>query len=421
MMFWLIAALMAAGALAFALPPLLRRRGGPDPAARDATNIALHRDQLRELETDLAAGTLGREQYDEARRDIEQRLLDDVRTGDGARAAPAAGRRSAMAVAVAMPVAAILLYLAVGNPGALAPGTAASDGHGITREQIEGMVERLAARLKENPGDAEGWAMLGRSNAAIDRYAEAAVAYANAVKRSEPDAQLLADYADALAMAQGRNLRGEPERLIAQALKVDPHNVKALMLAGTVAFEKKDFKGAIAYWERILKLIPPDSPIADSVQDSIADARKFAGMAKAPPSAKPGAAAGTAKASPTAKPGAAAVAASVSGTVRLSPGVAAKASPDDTVFIFARPAEGPRMPLAVMRKRVRDLPTAFTLDDSMAMTPAAKLSNHAQVVVGARVSKSGSPAAQPGDFEGLSALVSPGATGIAVVISSEVR
>jgi len=311
-----------------------------------------------------------------------------------------------MAVALALPVAALLLYLAVGNPAALAPGAAAGDGHGIARDQIEGMVERLAARMKEKPEDAEGWAMLGRSYAVLDRYAEAAVAYANAVKRSEPDAQLLADYADALAMAQGRNLRGEPERLIAQALKVDPRNVKALLLAGTVAFQDKKFKDAIAYWERILKVVPPDSDIADSARDSIADARALAGMPKAPPPAKPDAAA---------------VAATVSGTVRLSPGIAAKASPDDTVFIFARPAEGPRMPLAVMRKRVRDLPTAFTLDDSMAMTPAARLSNHAQVVVGARVSRSGSPAAQPGDFEGMSTQVRPGATGIAVVISSEVR
>ena len=194
------------------------------------------------------------------------------------------------------------------------------------------MVERLAARMKENPDDAEGWAMLGRSYAVLDRYAEAAAAYANAVKRSEPDAQLLADYADALAMAQGRNLKGEPERLIAQALKVDPQNVKALVLAGTVAFEKKDFKGAIAYWERILKVVPPDSDIAESVRDSIADARKFAG---------------TAKAAPSTKPGAAPAAASVSGTVRLSPGVAAKAAPDDTVFIFAR--AGGRAPHAARR------------------------------------------------------------------------
>jgi len=404
--FWSIAALLAAVALAFVLPALLGRRRATGAATPDAANVAIHRDQLKELDADLAAGTLSPEQRDEARREIEQRLLDDLRTGDGTRAIPAGGRRTGMAVALALPVAALLLYLAVGNPAALAPGAAAGDGHGIARNQIEGMVERLAARMKEKPEDAEGWAMLGRSYAVLDRYAEAAVAYANAVKRSEPDAQLLADYADALAMAQGRNLRGEPERLIAQALKVDPRNVKALLLAGTVAFQDKKFKDAIAYWERILTVVPPDSDVADSTRDSIADARALAGMPKAPPPAKPGVAA---------------VAATVSGTVRLSPGIAAKASPDDTVFIFARPAEGPRMPLAVMRKRVRDLPTAFTLDDSMAMTPTAKLSNHAQVVVGARVSRSGNPAVQPGDFEGLSTQVRPGATGIAVVISSEVR
>jgi len=404
--FWSIAALLAAVALAFVLPALLGRRRATGAATADAANVAIHRDQLKELDADLAAGTLSPEQRDEARREIEQRLLDDLRTGDGTRAIPAGGRRTGMAVALALPVAALLLYLAVGNPAALAPGAAAGDGHGIARDQIESMVERLATRMKEKPEDAEGWAMLGRSYAVLDRYAEAAVAYANAVKRSEPDAQLLADYADALAMAQGRNLRGEPERLIAQALQVDPRNVKALLLAGTVAFQDKKFKDAIAYWERILAVVPPDSDIADSARDSIADARALAGMPKAPPPAKPGAAA---------------VAATVSGTVRLSPGIAAKASPDDTVFIFARPAEGPRMPLAVMRKRVRDLPTAFTLDDSMAMTPTAKLSNHAQVVVGARVSRSGNPAVQPGDLEGLSTQVRPGATGIAVVISSEVR
>jgi len=404
--FWSIAALLAAVALAFVLPALLGRRRASGAATADAANVAIHRDQLKELDADLAAGTLSPEQRDEARREIEQRLLDDLRAGDGTRASPASGRRTGMAVAAALPVAALLLYLAVGNPAALAPGTASRDGHSITREQIEGMVERLAERMKENPDDVKGWTMLGRSYAVLDRHAEAAAAYVNAVKRSEPDAQLLADYADALAMAQGRNLRGEPERLIAQALQVDPRNVKALLLAGTVAFQDKKFKDAIAYWERILTVVPPESEIADSARDSIADARALAGMPKAPPPAKPGVAA---------------VAATVSGTVRLSPGIAAKASPDDTVFIFARPAEGPRMPLAVMRKRVRDLPTAFTLDDSMAMTPTAKLSNHAQVVVGARVSRSGNPAVQPGDFEGLSTQVRPGATGIAVVISSEVR
>ena len=401
--FWSIAALLAAVALAFVLPALLGRRCATRAATPDAANVALHRDQLRELDADLAAGTLSPEQRDEARREIEQRLLDDVRSGNDTRAIPAGGRRTAWVVAAAVPVAALLLYFAVGNPAALAPGAAAGDGHGVTRQQIEGMVERLAARMQENPEDAEGWAMLGRSYAVLDRHVEAAAAYANAVQRAQPDAQLLADYADVLAMARGRNLKGEPERLIAQALKLDPRNVKALLLAGTVAFQDQKFKDAIAYWERILKVVPPDSAVADSVRDSIADARKLAGGAKPEPARQ-----------------AVPAPAAVSGTVSLAPALASKAAPDDTVFIFARPAEGPRMPLAVLRKRVRDLPTAFTLDEAMAMTPAASLSNHSRVVVGARVSKSGSPTPQPGDLEGLSAPVAVGKTGIAVTISREI-
>jgi len=403
--FWIIAVLLAAVALAFVLPPLFGRRRAAVASTTEAVNVAIYRDQLRELDTDLAAGTLTPGQHAESRREIERRLLDDVHTGDGIRAVPAGARKTAMALAGAVPVAAILLYFAVGNPDALAPGAATRDGHAITREQIEGMVERLAARMKESPDDVKGWVMLGRSYSVLDRYPEAVEAYANAVKRSPPDAQLLADYADVLAMSQGRRLQGEPARLILLALKVDPDNVKALALAGTVAFEKKDFTGATAYWERILTIVPPDSDMADSIRDSLADARSMTGTAKAPAKKSGPVTANTA----------------VSGLVRLTPALAAKAAPDDTVFIFARAAQGPRMPLAVMRKRVRDLPTAFTLDDSMAMTPAMKLSGQQQVVVGARVSKSGTPTPQPGDLEGLSAPVKPGAAGIAVVIDSEIR
>ncbi len=405
--FWVIAVLLAAGALVFVLPPLLwRRRTAPGPA-NDATNVAVYRDQLRELEADLAAGTLARDQYDEARRELEARLLDDVRvSGTGARAAKP-GRMAAVAAGIAIPLVAILLYLAVGTPNALLPQPAGGEGHGITRQQIEGMVDRLSARLKENPDDATGWAMLGRTYAVIDRFPEAVSAYANAVKRSPPDAQLLADYADALAMTQGRRLQGEPERIIAQALTVDPKNVKALALAGTVAFEKKDFKGAIAQWRKILEVVPPDSDMADSIRDSIADAEKLSG--------------GTAKAQPVPRPAAASAPGAISGMVRLAPALAPKVAPTDTVFVFARPADGPRMPLAVIRKQVRDLPTAFTLDDTMAMAAGMKLSDHPRVIVGARISKSGSPTPQPGDFEGLSAPVKVGDTGISVVIGTEVR
>jgi cytochrome c-type biogenesis protein CcmH len=402
--FWIIAVLLAAGALALVLPPLLGRRRAAPGAAGDATNVAIYRDQIRELEADLAAGTIGRDQYEEARRELEARLLDDVRDSGTGSGVAKPGHAAAILAGVAIPIASILLYLAVGNPGALAP---RSDSHGITRSQIEGMVERLAARMKENPDDATGWAMLGRSYSVLDRFPEAAAAYANAVKRSPPDAQLLADYADALAMAQGRSLQGEPERLIAQALKIDPRNVKALALAGTAAFDRRDFKGAIAHWQKILEIVPPDSDMAESIRDSIADAQQLAG--------------GPVKAPPAPARAAAAAPGTVSGTVQLAPALTARVAPGDTVFIFARAVEGPRAPLAVTRREARELPATFTLDDRMAMAPGMNLSAHDRVVVGARISKSGTPAPQPGDFEGLSAPVKVGATGVVVEIGSEIR
>ena len=401
--FWISAAVLAGLALAFVLPSLLRATRGSGATSREA-NVALYRDQMKELDADLAAGTISPQHHREARLEIERRVLEDAAEA-AAPAGASSGRATAFALALALPVLAIAVYLAVGNPRALSP-QAADASHGITRMQIEGMVASLAERLKQNPDDVEGWAMLGRSYSVLDRYPEAAAAYANAVKRSPKSAQLLADYANALAMAQGQKLAGEPERLIAQALALEPDNVKALMLAGSAAFEKHDFNGAIKHWERILKVAPPDPDLIDMVKDGIEDARKLAGLAAkpAPARAAPGPGAG-----------------SLAVTVRLSPALAAKASPTDSVFIFARPAEGPRMPLAVARRQVRDLPATVTLDDSMAMTPAAKLSGHEQVVVGARVSKSGSATPQPGDLEGLAGPVRTGSRDVSVVIETEVR
>jgi cytochrome c-type biogenesis protein CcmH len=403
--FWIVAIVLVAAALGFVLPALLGRGRARSSAAEDAANITVYRDQLKELEADVAAGTLSRSHYDEARREIDRRVLDDVGTaGPVTPAVAAPGGALAISTAIAVPLVAALVYFAVGNPNALKPEAAVQDSHGITVQQIEGMVERLSARMQENPEDAEGWVMLGRSYAVLDRYPEAVAAYENAIKRSPPNAQLLADYADVLAMSQGRTLVGKPERIIAQALKADPKNVKALALAGSAEFEKRNFAAAIAHWQKILEGIPPDSEMAESVRDSIADAEKLAGGKTAAPTAK-------AAPAPT----------GVSGTVRLAGELAAQAAPGDTVFIFARAAQGPRMPLAVVRKQVRDLPADFALDDSMAMTPAAKLSNHEQVVVGARVSKSGNPAPQPGDLEGLSAPARVGGAGITVIIDTVVR
>jgi cytochrome c-type biogenesis protein CcmH len=363
---------------------------------------------VRELDADLRAGTLAADQYEKARREIEARLLADVGGGEAPAETPRGTRAAALALGLAVPICALAVYVAVGNPRALLPQTAeGANQRGLSPQQFEALVSRLAARLKDNPEDAEGWMMLGRSYAVLGRFGEASEAYAKAAARSPRDAQLLADYADALAMAQGRTLQGEPEKILLRALTIDPDNVKALLLAGTAAFNRNDPRAAIRHWERAVGLLPAQSDMVQRVQASIAEARSLAGS----PGGK----------TRVAKPAQAQGGSRVSGVVRLAPELAGKVAPGDTVFIFARAAEGPRMPLAVLRKQGRDLPAEFALDDSMTMSPTAKLSDHERVVIGARVSKSANATPSAGDLQGLSAPVKPGAKGVTVTIDTEMR
>ena len=276
--FWLVASLLVAAALALLLPPLLRHRAAPAGVSRKAINVAVYRDQLRELEQDFAGGAVSRDDYEEARRELERRLLDDVSATRAGERAGSAGRNAAVIVGAAIPLVAFALYFSVGNFGVLLPGRADSAeqaAHSISEAQIRELAGRLAARMEKEPDNIEGWVMLGRSYTALGEFENAARAYGNAVARSGSDAALLADYADALAMAQGRSLEGEPEKLIHRALAIDPQNVKALALAGTVAFERKDYAGATQYWERILKIAPEDSEFAKSVRASIAEAQEL--------------------------------------------------------------------------------------------------------------------------------------------------
>ena len=400
---WLLGAALAAAVLAWLLRPLLFGRHSAVPSRSDA-NVSIYRDQMRELEADLAAGTLAREDYDRARAELEARLLQDVAQPDPhSPPGPAArgARRAAWALGAAVPVIGLAVYLAVGSPGAidLPPEPPQGQQH-ASAAQVAAMVERLAARLRENPDDADGWRLLGRSYSVLGRFDDAADAYAKAAARAPRDAALLADFADVLAMARGRSLQGEPEQLALRALELEPSNLKALALAGTAAFERKDYAGAAARWERMLPHVAPDSDDARAIQRNVAEARSFLNEKKPPAAPKT---------------------AALRGTVTLSPKVKDKASPEDAVFVFARAAEGPPMPLAVARVRVRDLPYRFSLDDSMAMTPQLKLSAFPKVVVTARISKTGNATAQPGDLQGASAPVSNNAAAVAVVIDGLVR
>ncbi len=425
--FVILAALMVAAALAWVLVPLLRGHQGAG-VIREASNVALLRDQLTELDADLASGTLARDQYEQARRELEQRVLDEAKAPAAAAGdiAPRAGAWTAAILGGAIPIVAVVLYLVLGGPQALAPGAvqtaATGNEHDLSPQQVEAMVDKLVARLEKEPDNAEGWVILARTYYSMNRYPEATKAFDRAVALVPDSADLLADYADALGAAQGNTLAGKPMELVERALKIDPTHWKALALAGTAAFDRKDYKTAVELWERLKKTVPPTSPIAGSIDNSIAEARALGGMKPATPEAVaatpalPPAAAAVPKAAPPATAAAAAPGAAVAGTVKLSPALAAQAAPTDVVFIFARAAQGPRMPLAILRKQVKDLPVTFSLDDSMAMTPEMKLSNFPSIVVGARISKSGNAVPQSGDFEGLSAPTAAGASGISVVI-----
>ncbi len=411
--FWSIAALLLAGALCFLLLPLMRKRDEAGGVSRDAVNVSVYRDQLRELDADLESGVITRQRHGESLREIEPRLIEDTTGTEVVTGRYSGARGTAAAVAVGVPALAIGLYLMLGTPQTLDTDSlaAGSTPHGIEERQIEAMVGKLAARLQASPDDPQGWVMLARSYRALERFREASDAYAKAAALVPNDAHLLADYADALAMAQGQRLQGEPEKLIARALAIDPDHVKALALAGSAAFARQDYAGAVVHWERLVSVAPAESGLAQVARSSLDEAKKLAAGARAPGAVPPTARAAPAESAPPAR------GSSVSGVVQLAPQVASMVMPTDTVFIFARPAEGSRMPLAIMRAQAKDLPLKFTLDDDSAMVAGAKLSSQRLVVVGARISRSGSAVAQPGDVQGYSAPVAPGAAGLRIVIS----
>ena len=296
-----------------------------------------------------------------------------------------------------IPLSAILLYLYLGNlQGLVALPHPAAGLSSITADQFQDMTAKLAARMQQNPGDAEGWKMLGRAYRSMERFDEANAAFKKAVELEPNDADLLADYAESLALAAGRSLAGEPTRLLDRARKLDPRSTKVLTLSGSAAFERGDYQAAIGYWEAVIMQPGVDGELARALQKVVDEARaRVAG--------KPAAMVAAGKER-------------VTGIVDLDDSLKSRVQPDDTVFVFARAARGPRMPLAIVKTKVADLPYRFSFDDSMAMVPEMKLSGFGDIVIGARVSRSGSATPSAGDLEGISDKIKPGRTGVRVTI-----
>ena len=403
---------MVAAAAAWVLWPLLR----PDESRavdHGAANVSIFRDQFADLDADLARGTLSADQYSESKTELERRLLEDVRASPSAPGERRTHRWIAVFVALVTPLAAAGLYWQVGSPAGLSPGSAmAADDGEVTREQIEAMLADLKKRVDKEPGNAETWALLARTHYAVGNFAEAAAAYGKVATLLPENADLMADHADALAMSQGRTFTGKPLELVRRALVLDPKQWKALAMAGSEAFERRDYAAAIDYWQRLYNITPPEAPIAQQLQGSIDRARELAGSSVPAPLAS-----GSVADAPT-KSGA--EGRNVTGTVTVSAGLMSKVQPDDSVFIFARPADGSRMPVAVVRARAKELPLQFTLDDSRAMAATAKISSLSEVIVTARISRSGNAIPASGDLEGGTEKIKVGSRGIAITIDRAV-
>jgi cytochrome c-type biogenesis protein CcmH len=417
--FWSVVTLLTAAALLFVLPPLVRRESsGATGVNADRLSLAVHREQLAELDAALAQGRLSAADHAAERAQIERRVAEDLPAADAAGVqpmAPGAGRREAWIVGLALPAAALAIYALLGQPRTVQPDAApaaaatASSPHTLTPEQMSAMVDRLAEKLKSNPSDADGWHMLARSYVSFGRIADAAAAYDKAVALTRNDPNLLADYADVLAMVNGRNLDGRPFQLVQAALQIDPAHQKALSLAGTASFNRKDFAAAIDFWQRLYRSLPPQSDAAQRVASSIAQAQSAMGAG--------GGDAGTT--SPDAGR-AAAGPERITGEVRLAESLRSRLAPGATLYVFARAVEGPRMPLSIARSAAGPFPARFALDDSSAMSPQTRLSSQSQVALGARVSASGSATPQSGDLLGTLAPVKVGSRDVVVVIDGVV-
>jgi cytochrome c-type biogenesis protein CcmH len=417
-LFWLVALVLVAATVVTLVWPLLRVRAARSPED-DGAATDIYRDQKRQLDQELAAGAITRPERDTQLDELATRLGAEL-----AAEAPQVARTStrssfvaALIVVAVIPVGALLLYSAVGSPGSLRGAKLSSERPALSQEEIVAMVDKLATRMKQHPEDPTGWRLLARAYASMGRFSESIAAFNEAAARGPADASLLADWADALAM-QNQSLQGEPSRLVARALALDPSHPKALSLAATAALERKDYDGAISQWRKLKAEVPVGSEEAKEIDTMIAQASAAASEAPVTPSFTTGGAASAASLPATSS---SAEASAITGRVSLDPKLRGRVGANDALFIFARAVNGSRMPLAVVRATAGDLPREFKLDDSMAMTPTARLSGVNEVSVEARISKSGSATPSPGDLQGMSAQVKPGAHDVSIVINDVVR
>ena len=375
------------------------------------SQVAVYREHLAELQHELAQGTLDQAGFDASHEELTQRLLEDAPPKTTAASVATPRWRALVAtLAVSIPVLSFGLYFVVGTPVGIDPLLANQVGgdEQISTDKLQSMADQLRQRLAENPNNAEGWVMLGRIERALGHFDPADEAFKKSLAIAAND-DVRIERAEVLAQKNQGKFDGEPWEIIQSVLKADPEHGNALLLAGSAAFSQGQFQDSLKYWDKVRGLLPASSPDLPALVEAINKARERLNMpaldpntvvAQAPQTPAPVAKPTQGKNAPGAE--------RLAGRVSLDPALASQVSPSDTVFIYANAADGPRMPLAIVRTTVDKLPYDFVLDDSMAMNPQMKLSHISAVMVRARISRSGNAMAQPGDLGVSAGPIKPG-------------
>ncbi|WP_299872094.1 c-type cytochrome biogenesis protein CcmI [uncultured Cocleimonas sp.] len=406
-MFWIICTILVLIAFAFVFPSL--RKNHVDQDASKQQNIFIAQEQLADLESRFENAEIDEESYQSTRDELEQSLYDDLKQSDllfestqGKNSQTKSSLVSMGFILLLIPVIAFPVYYKTGNM-VFTKNVDAVEAVRVERDKavpknadgtpdIETMVAGLQQKMEKNPENAKGWYMLGRSYMVLERYTDAAKSFERAYKLMPDSANVMLSLADSLSMSQQGSLIGRPGKLVNDALKIEPENVTALWLSGMSARQNGDYQGAIAQWNKVLPLIQEAPKQVVQLNSLISEARGKLPTDQQNTQAEPMTPSATQVATDD-KP-----AAEIKVMVSLSDELKAKASPDDLVFIYAKAMSGPPMPLAAVRKQVKDLPIEVALNDAMAMMPNLKMSAFDTVVVGARVSKTGQPIGQNGDL-----------------------
>ena len=416
---------------------LLRQGPVVTSASQSQANVKVYREQILDLDREHANGHLSDAEWQQSRDELSVRLLQDTAVEDEPQViTQAQSWRTAVVIALVFPISALGLYIWLGAPEAISPMPPASALAEAATEQaaapnLDQIVENLASKLQADPNNLEGWVLLGRTHRSMGNLDAALSAFDRALKLN-PDDELILARAEVLAAKNQGRFDGEPWRVIREVLQRDPQNYAALLLAGSASYANNRYADALEFWQRARLRLSADHPDVPNLIEAMSTvqaklknpaspsstpaAQSAQGAVPAQGSAASGAAPAAAVASAA---GGAASALNVSGQVRLSAALKSQTSPTDVVFVYAVPANGERMPLALLKTTVAQLPLSFTLDDSSAMLPDRKLSGASQVLVKARISKSGNAIPQSGDWEGSLGPVKVGATGLDLEIKTQ--